>query len=435
MPIRYQIIGLLFLSTIINYADRVNIAVAGADIMRQTGWDKERFGIILSAFLLGYALFQFPGGLIADRWSPRKVLALSCAGFSLFTALTPFGQYGLWPMLTLRFLVGVCESISLPALAAFNARWIPRQEYGRAQTVSISGTSIGQMLAYPTTTWLIEAFSWPVVFYFNAAIGFLWMALWLWYTTDTPREHPQVQPEERAYIEANVLPRAVQHHQPSFWSIVSTPSVLFLCLTYMLYAFVAWIFILWLPTYLVEGRGLSRMDMGKIGMLPTFGGFLGMITGGMVSDWLLRRGFGARVARARFPGVSIACAVPFLLIGVNASSIALTITCFTLFYFTFSLAVSGYWTMPRELAPQAVGAVGGVMNTTGNFAGLFGPTVAGFILQGSGNWVLLFYVAAAVALTSSAIFTFLVRPDPIHIDGLDTATAGNRVEAPAGLSH
>ena len=164
MPVRYKVIGLLLLSTVINYADRVNIAVAGADIMRQTGWNKEQFGFILSAFLLGYALFQFPGGRIADRWSPWKMLALSCAGFSLFTALTPLGQYGLWPMLALRFLVGVCESISLPALAAFNAQWVPRHEYARAQTVSISGTSIGQMLAYPTTTWLIEMFSWPVVF-------------------------------------------------------------------------------------------------------------------------------------------------------------------------------------------------------------------------------------------------------------------------------
>jgi sugar phosphate permease len=435
MPVRYSIIGLLFLSTIINYADRVNIAVAGADIMRQTGWNKEQFGFILSAFLLGYALFQFPGGLVADRWSPRKVLALSCAGFSLFTALTPLGQYGFVPILVLRFFVGACESISLPALAAFNSRWVPRHEYARAQTVSISGTSIGQMLAYPTTTWLIEMFSWPVVFYFNAAIGFLWMAMWLWYTTDTPREHPKIEKDELDYIEANVLPRVAQQQQPSFWSIVSTPSVLLLCLTYMLYAFVAWIFILWLPTYLVEGRGLSRMDMGKIGMLPTFGGFLGMITGGTISDWLLRRGFGARVARTRFPGASVACAVPFLLIGVNASSIAVTITCFTLFYFTFSLAVSGYWTMPRELAPHAVGAVGGVMNTTGNFAGLFGPTVAGFILQGSGNWVLLFYVAAGVALASSIVFTFLVRTDPIHIAGLEGSTEGQQVEAPAGLGH
>jgi len=437
MPVRYKIIGLLLLSTVINYADRVNIAVAGADIMRQTGWNKEQFGIILSAFLLGYALFQFPGGLIADRWSPRKVLALSCVGFSLFTALTPLGQHGLWLMLLLRFFVGVCESISLPALAAFNAQWVPRQEYGRAQTVSISGTSIGQMLAYPTTTWLIEMFSWPVVFYFNAAVGFLWMALWLWYTTDTPREHARISVDERQYIEAHVLPRAAPQPQPSFWSIVSTSSVLFLCLTYMLYAFVAWIFILWLPTYLVEGRGFSRLEMGKVGMLPTFGGFLGMITGGMISDWLLRRGFGTRVARARFPGVSIAVAVPFLLLGVNTSSTGLAIAFFTLFYFTFSLAVSGYWSMPRELAPRAVGAVGGVMNTAGNFAGLFGPTVAGVILQekGDGSWVLLFYIAAGIALISSVIFALLVRPDPIPIAGIEPGVEGNQVEAPAGVGH
>lgn len=359
------------------------------------------------------------------------MLALSCAGFSLFTALTPLGQYGIWPMLLLRFLVGACESISLPALAVFNARWVPRQEYGRAQTVSISGTSIGQMLAYPTTTWIIEAFSWPVVFYFNAALGFLWMALWLWYTTDTPREHPKVGTEERDYIEAHVLPRASQQHQPSFWSIIKTPSVIFLCLTYMLYAFVAWIFILWLPTYLVEGRGLARMEMGKIGMLPTFGGFLGMITGGAISDWLLRRGFGTRVARARFPGISVALAVPFLLLGVNAPSTGLSIVLLTIFYFIFSLAVSGYWTMPRELAPQAVGAVGGVMNTTGNFAGLFGPTIAGFIIQETGSWIMLFYVAAGVALVSSVVFTFFVRTEPIHILGMeipdesqDTAASG-----------
>ena len=435
MPVRYKVIGLLLLSTVINYADRVNIAVAGADIMRQTGWNKERFGVVLSAFLLGYALFQFPGGRIADRWSPRKMLALSCAGFSLFTALTPLGLHGFGPMLLLRFFVGVCESISLPALAAFNAQWVPRQEYGRAQTVSISGTSIGQMLAYPTTTAIIEVFSWPVVFYFNAVVGFLWMAAWLWYTTDTPREHPHVSVEERDYIEAHVLLRLTPQPQPSFWSIIRTPSVICLCLTYMLYAFVAWIFILWLPTYLVEGRGLSRMDMGRIGMIPTFGGFLGMITGGMISDWLLRRGFGARVARARFPGVSIALAVPFLLVGVNAPSIGFAIACFTLFYFTFSLAVSGYWTMPRELAPQAVGAVGGVMNTTGNFAGLFGPTVAGFIIQETGSWITLFYVAAGVALVSSAIFTLLVKTEPIEIVGMLDAVETGKAEAQVGLGH
>ena len=120
------------------------------------------------------------------------------------------------------------------------------------------------------------------------------MAAWLWYTTDTPREHPRMNAEELEYIEKHLIPRATHAH-PSFWSILAAPSVLALCSTYMLYAFIAWIFILWFPTYLVEVRGFSRMVMGGVGMLPTFGGFVGMIVGGTISDWLLRNGYGARM--------------------------------------------------------------------------------------------------------------------------------------------
>lgn len=432
-PVRYKIVGLLMLSTIINYADRVNISIAAPDIMRETGWDKTQFGVALSAFLFGYALFQFPGGLIADRWSPRKVLALSCVGFSLFTALTPVGEMSFVLLLVLRFLVGACESISLPALAVFNSHWVPRQEFGRAQMVSISGTSIGQMLAYPTTAWIIQMFSWPLVFYFNAAVGFLWVVAWLLYTTDTPREHPKVTADELQHIESRTIQHA-QHGAPSFWSIFTTPSVLFLCISYMLYAFIAWIFILWFPTYLVEARGFSRMAMGGVGMLPTFGSFLGMIAGGTISDRLLRKGYGARVARTRFPGVCVGAAMPMLLAAVLVPSTTLSVAFFVLFYFTFSLAVSGYWTMPLELAPRAVGAVGGVMNSTGNFAGVFGPTVAGFVITQTGSWIMLFYLAAACGVVSSIVMTFLVRPDPIVIKGVTSAELSGK-EAPVRLGH
>lgn len=433
-PIRYKVVGLLFLSTIINYADRVNISVAAPDIMQETGWDKAQFGLVLSAFLLGYALFQFPGGLLADRWSSRKVLALSCFGFSLFTALTPLGQMSFALLLALRFLVGACESVSLPALAVFNSHWVPRQEFGRAQTVSISGTSIGQMLAYPTTTWIIQMFSWPMVFYFNAAVGFLWMAIWLLYTTETPREHPKITPAEVQHIETNVVSHTTQG-RPSFWLLLATPSVLFLCLSYMLYAFVAWIFILWFPTYLVEARGFSRMAMGGVGMLPTFGGFLGMIVGGTISDWFLRNGYGARVARARFPGACIGLAMPLLLAAVVVPSAALSVTFFVLFYFTYSLAVSGYWSMPLELAPRAVGAVGGVMNTMGNFAGVFGPTIAGLVITYAGSWMPLFYLAAGCGIVSSCVFVLLVHTDPIEIKGLESTPTAGKIEAQVGLGH
>ena len=150
-PVRYNIVGILTLGTMINFIDRVNISVAAPEIMRQTNWDEAQFGLVFSAFLVGYALLQYPGGVIADRWSARKMLGLSCIGFSLFTALTPLGQHAFVLLLLLRFLVGGCESVSLTSLASLNARWIPRHEFGRAQTLSISGASLGQMVVYPST--------------------------------------------------------------------------------------------------------------------------------------------------------------------------------------------------------------------------------------------------------------------------------------------
>jgi ACS family glucarate transporter-like MFS transporter len=203
----------------------------------------------------------------------------------------------------------------------------------------------------------------------------------------------------------------------------------------MLYAFIAWIFILWFPTYLIEARGFSRVAMGGVGMLPTFGGFLGMIAGGTISDRLLRNGYGARVARARFPGVCVGLAMPLLLAAVLVPSTTLSIALFVLFYFTFSLAVSGYWSMPLELAPRAVGAVGGVMNTTGNFAGVFGPTIAGFMITYTESWVALFYLAAGCGVFSSLVFALLVRTEPIEIKGVESTPKAEKVAVRVGLGH
>lgn len=416
-PVRYNIIGLLTLGTMINYVDRVNISVAAPDIMQETGWDEAQFGLVFSAFLVGYALLQYPGGLIADRWSARKVLAFACFGFSLFTALTPLGQHAFTLLLLLRFFVGACESASFPALAALNARWVPRQEYGRAQTLSISGASLGQMVAYPTTAWLIEYFSWQTVFYVNAAAGFAWMALWLTYSTDTPQAHRSVRETELHAIESGLAPRPKELSVP-VWAILKTPSVLFLCLSYMLFGFIAWIFILWFPTYLVEARGLARMDMGLVGTLPTGASFLGIVVGGIISDRLLKEGWSARVARARFPGLCVGVSLPLLLAAVSVQSTTLSVMFFVCFYFVLSLAVSGYWSMPLELNPHLVGAISGVMNTAGNVAGIFGPLTAGIIVARTGDWQQPFYLAAALGAICSVVFFFCVSTRPVQVTRL-----------------
>ncbi|HJP95681.1 MAG TPA: MFS transporter [Pyrinomonadaceae bacterium] len=418
-PVRYRLVGLLTVGSMINFIDRVNISVAAPVMMPALGYDEAQFGVIFSAFLAGYTLFQFPGGAIADRWSPKKVVALSCLGFSLFTALTPLAGVAFLLMLAIRFCVGIFESVSFPAYASINARWIPRREYSRAQTISLSGSYLGQVLAYPLTTWLVLHFSWRLSFYFNALLGVLWIIVWYYFATDQPHQHPKITKAELAEIEET---RAARSSEPiSPWVVLKSPQVLFLSASYLFLLYGVWMLILWLPTYLVKGRGFSVQQMGWIGMIPTVMSFAGLVSGGMLSDLLLRRGFSIRFARAQGPALCIIVGVPFLVAAVLVPSANLSVACFAIYLFAITLSTGGFWAVPLELNPKLVGAISGVMTCAGNLGGVFGPLSAGYLYRSYRSWPLPFLVAAAFAAVAFAIFFFLVVPEPLLSESAITA--------------
>src|SRR5215510_8079206 len=185
-PPRYSILFLLFLLSLVNYIDRVNISITAPVMMPELGWDTAWFGVVFSAFVAVYAAFMIPSGLLADTQSPKMLLAAACFGWSLFTLLTPLGQHAFLLMLGFRFLVGMFEAVSLPAATVINSRWVSKHELGIAQMISLSGIYAGQLIAYPISTWIIAHFTWKGVFYFNAVVGFLWIALWLAFGSDRP---------------------------------------------------------------------------------------------------------------------------------------------------------------------------------------------------------------------------------------------------------
>ncbi len=413
-PVRYKIVGLLFSGTIINYIDRVNISVAAPVIMADSGWSKSEFGMVFSAFLVGYAVLQLPGGLVADRWSARKVLALAFCGFSLFTALTPPAISAFWLLLSARFLVGMFESVTIPALTSVNARWIPRAEFGRAQTLSVSGVTVGQMIAYPLTTWIILNFSWQLVFYFNALLGFIWAAVWLWSSTDMPGEHPKIDAAERTYIESNLPPRPAV--PLPLWTVFSSASLLTVTLAFMCYAYVLWMFLFWFPTYLVEARGMSLGVMGTVGIFMHGASFLGVIGAGMLSDWLLRNGWNAQFARVRFGAFGLTLALPCLVLAAQTSSPLICVVFLVLFYGLFSMGIGVFTTVALEFNPHQAGAIFGMMNTLGTFAGVLGPWSAGQMIERSGgDWTIPLFVATGVGAVSAFIL-FVVKIRKIEID-------------------
>jgi MFS family permease len=172
--------------------------------------------------------------------------------------------------------------------------------------------------------------------------------------------------------------------------------------------------VFWTPTYMVKGRGFSMQTMGWIGMIPTFASFVGLISGGVLSDWLLRSGFSVRFARAQGPALCIAAAVPFLIATALVPWAWVSIVCLTLYLYLANAAGGGFWSAPRELNPHQVGVISGVMNCAGNLAGFFGPLSAGFFVTGSGSWALPFLVASGVAFVAFLVFYFFVVPKPMR---------------------
>ena len=412
VAVRHQMTGLLFCGTVINYIDRVNISIAAPAILLDTGWSKVELGWVFSAFLFGNALLQIPGGMLADRWSARKVLALAFCGFSLFTFLTPFGARVFALFLALRFLVGVFESMTFPAVISINSRWIPRSEFGRAHTLSVSGVNVGQVVAFPLTTWIVLTSGWEMVFFVNAAMGFLWAAVWYWFARDTPGEHPRISPAERSHIEANLPPRASQ--RIALRAVLATPSLLAVALAYMCFAYVAWLMVFWFPTYLSEARGLAMGNIAMAGVAVMSAGFAGLVGGGALADRFLRRGRSAQFARARLPGICILLALPFLLAVPLVESTLQSVTCLVAFAFLFNGGLSGFATLPVEFDRDQAGAISGALSTCAVFASIFGPLTAGYVLgESGGNWMLPFAVSTLVGAASGAIM-LAVPVQPIH---------------------
>ncbi|MGE0680796.1 MAG: MFS transporter [Candidatus Binatia bacterium] len=408
-PPRYTILLLLFLLSLVNYIDRVNISITAPVMMPELGWDTGLFGVVFSAFVCGYAIFMIPSGLLADTRSPKTLLAFACFGWSLFTLLTPVGRHAFLLMLTLRFFVGAFEAVSLPAATVINSRWVPKHELGLAQMISLSGIYAGQLIAYPISTWIIAHFTWKGVFYFNAIAGFLWIAVWLAFGSDRPPSTTAQRPA--VHVEKLKAPVG---------ALLSAPAILALALAYFFWAYGLSMVVAWLPTYLVKARGYTIQQMGIVGMLPVAGGLIGVLGGGVLSDYLLRRGVRPAIARKGIPATMIAISAPFLAIATTLESPLAAVVAFAVFMLLTTLGLVAFWSIPVEMNTRLAGSIASIMNFGGNFGGFFSPMVAGFLVERTGDWSVPFYTAAGGCLLGAIVLGLMVPVRAITFSGVHT---------------
>ncbi len=276
MPTRYLLIVGTFLLSMLLYVDRVCISAAKEAVASDLQFDDRHMGWIFAAFSLGYALFQTPAGMLADRWGPRYILTVVVCFWSLFTALTAAARQ-LGTMLAVRFLFGVGEAGAFPGMARAVYSWLPMGERGLAQGITFSAARLGAAFALPGVAWMVGQLGWRTSFVILGGVGFAWAAAWFAWFRDDPANHPAITPAERDFILRHRQQAASQDAGPALTlrSVVQSLNMWLVMGQYFASNFTFYFCLTWLLPHLSERYQLSVAQAGWYAMLPFLAGVLG----------------------------------------------------------------------------------------------------------------------------------------------------------------
>jgi sugar phosphate permease len=411
---------------LITYLDRVGISVAAPLMMAEYHLTKLQWGIILSVFSWAYACLQIPLGLLADRRGARGVLAFVVMFWSITTALTALA-WNFSSLFVIRLLFGAGEAGAFPASTRAFSHWMPATERGLAQGLTHAAARLGGALTPLIVAVIMARWGWRSVFYSFAGLGLIWAAVWYVWYRDRPIDYQKrwggINDEELAKIGT----RRAQSEQPKlpFKTLLRSRNMWFLCLSFPTYCYTIWIFMTWMPTYLVEARGFSLLRMGVFASLPLLTGTAGDALGGWLSDWLWRKTGRGKFSRRVVAMSGLFAAAIFMVPGASASSPYVAVTCMCCAVFGLEMSVGVYWAVCLDIGHEYAGVVSGMMNTLGNLGSALSPLVFGAILNATGSWVYPFFVASVLVVVGALLW---LKIDP-ELPLLDELQLG---QPPAG---
>jgi MFS transporter, ACS family, glucarate transporter len=443
--IRFTIVAMLFAVTMVNYADRATIAIAGPVMSKDLGLSPLQMGFIFSAFGWSYVIGQLPGGWLLDRFGSKIVYFCSIFVWSLFTVL----QGGVWIVGTvaavyvlfgLRFLVGFAEAPSFPANGRIVAAWFPANERGTASAIFNSAQYFATVVFAPVMGFITVTFGWPKVFYFMGGIGLLVSFIWL-KVVYSPKDHPRIHPEELDYMERGGAlvnmdqpkenPRITQTaleldfvergglrtmdersgdradapHWGYLKELMQSRMMIGIYLAQFCINAITYFFITWFPVYLVQQRGMSILNAGIVASIPAICGFSGGVLGGVWSDLLIRRGWSVTSSRKTPIVAGMVLSMTMVLCNyVDAQWLVVAIM--ALSFFGKGIGALG-WAVISDAAPREIAGLScGLFNMFGNLSSISTPIIIGAIIQGTGsfNGALVFIGANALVAILSYLF-------------------------------
>lgn len=425
--IRVWILMMILLLSTVAYADRSILSIAGSAIKDEFHLSTIQLGYILSAFSWAYVLGQIPGGLFLDRFGTKKVYGITLALWSLSTLAMGFvGEFetgvtgAIFIMFSLRFALGMIEAPSFPANARITVMWFPKSERGRASSLFASAQYFAVGIFSPLSGWLVSKYGWPWPFFVLGIIGILAFFAWMYFMRE-PRHHPLVSKRELAYIiDGGALIDIDTVKERKEKAPVTRETLKNLLGNRMLWcAYIgqyctialSYFFITWFPIYLVQARGMDILHAGFATIAPALFGFAGGISGGYISDYLIRIGWSVSWARKTPYIVGMFMAATLVFAAIADTNFWVVALMSFAFYGKGIAAGAGTWAIVSDTAPKdAVGLAGAIFNCIGNIAGIVTPIIFGYIVAMTGSYGTGLVFVAAHCIVAALCFLFVMGP-------------------------
>ena len=422
--LRWWVITLIAVATIINYIDRQSLGVLWPEIADdlypgKTELElKKIYALISVIFVFSYAFGQAIFGKIFDKVGTRIGFALSIGVWSIATALHAFAR-GIVSFSIFRSILGIAEAGNWPGAAKGNAEWFPTKERALAQGLFNSGAAIGGIISIPLIAFLTVYFSWKIIFILVGLTGLLWLIPWLVLVKSPPKSHPWITDEERDYILKGQKTEDVNDeddegynpptskmlaHKESWGVIIASAAI----------DPIWWLFVVWIPIYLNGVYGMNVKEIGIYGWVPYVGAMFGAWFGGLLAQNRIKAGW--NVDRTRKLVITIGCLImlPTLLAMSNPGGPVTAVLIMAVILFGFQTAIGNVQTLPSDLfGKKTVGTLAGFAGMAAKLAAA-GLTFLVPVLTKGENYTPVFIIGAALALLALiSVWLLIPKVEPL----------------------
>ena len=423
--LRWWVIALIALATIINYIDRSALSVLWPDIVEELFPDesalerKQIYATISVVFVFAYAFGQAIFGKVFDWVGTRIGFVLSIGVWSLATAAHAFAQ-GVLSFSIFRAILGVAEAGNWPGAAKGNAEWFPTKERALAQGIFNSGAAIGGIIAIPLIAFLTVYFSWQMVFVVIGLVGLLWLIPWMILVKAPPGSHPWITEEEREYIltgqkrtEEN-SDVEVEDYNPSTAELLSRKQSWGVIISSAAIDPIWWLFVFWIPIYLNEVYGMDVKAIGIYGWVPYVGAMFGAWFGGLLAQNRIKAGWNTNKTRKFIITLGCLIMLPALLAMANPGAPVTAVLIMAVILFGFQTAIGNVQTLPSDLlGKKSVGTLSGFAGMAAKL-GAVGLTSLVPILTADGNYTPAFVIGASLAIIAMlAVWILIPKVEPL----------------------